>query len=103
MQYETNNLSNNWITTGIKLSCKCKAFPYIMSKTTNCSKIKIHYIQYCRVLWKVIRKAKVMYYNELLSSSTKILKRLRTLLIMKLILHPIRSLLRLNLNLVTKI
>jgi len=27
-------------------------------------------IQYCRVLRKVIRKAKEMYYNELLSSST---------------------------------
>jgi len=41
-----------------------------MSKTTNCSKITACYIKYCRVLRKVIRKAKEMYYNELLSSST---------------------------------
>jgi len=41
-----------------------------MSKTTNCSKIQVYYIQYCRVLRKVIRSAKEMYYNELLSSST---------------------------------
>ena len=41
-----------------------------MSKTTNCSKLKVHYIQYCRVLRKVIKKAKEMYYNELLSLST---------------------------------
>ena len=71
MQYVTNNVSNNqWITTGIKISCKCKRFFYIMSKTTNCSKIKVHLIQYCSVLQKVIRKAKAMYYSELLSSST---------------------------------
>ena len=50
--------------------CKCKKYLYIMSKTTNCSKIQVYYIQYCRVLRKVIRSAKEMYYNELLSSST---------------------------------
>ena len=42
-----------------------------MSKTTNCSKITVYYIQYCRVLRKIIRKAKEMYYNELLLSSSK--------------------------------
>ena len=40
-----------------------------MSKTTNCSEIKVHYIQYCSVLEKIIRKAKEMYFSELLSSS----------------------------------
>jgi len=61
---------NLWIITRIKISCNCKTFLYIMSKTTNCSKIKVRYIQYCIVLQKVIRKAKEIYYNELLSSST---------------------------------
>jgi len=71
LQYLTNNVSNyHWITAGIKVSCKPKKYLYIMSKTTNCSKIKVYYIQYCRMLRKVIRKAKGMYYNELLSSST---------------------------------
>jgi hypothetical protein len=71
MQYVTNNVSNNhWITTGIKVSCKHKKYLYIMNKTTNCSKIKVYYIQNCRVLRKVMRKAKEMYYKELLSSST---------------------------------
>ena len=41
-----------------------------MSKTTSCSTIKVHHIQYCSALQKVIRKAKEMYYNEWLSSST---------------------------------
>ena len=68
MQYVTNKVSNNhWITTGIKISCKRKKYLYIMNKTTNCSKIKI---QYFRVLRKVIRKAKEMYNNELLSLPT---------------------------------
>ena len=71
MQYVHNKVSSNhWITTGIKVSCKRKKYLYIMSKTTNCSKIQVSYIQYCRVLRKVIRKAKEMYCNELLSSST---------------------------------
>jgi len=43
---------------------------YTMSKTTNSSKIKEYCIQYCRVIRKIIRKAKEMYYNKLLSSST---------------------------------
>ena len=56
MQYVTNNVSNNhWITARIKVSCKCKKYLYIMSKTITCSKIKVHYIQYCRVLQKIIR------------------------------------------------
>ena len=43
MQYVTKNVSINfWITTRIKISCNCKKFLYIVSKTTNCSKIKVH-------------------------------------------------------------
>ena len=62
MQYVTNNVSNNqWITTGIKISCQRKKFLHINSKTNNCSEIKVNYIQYCRVLRKLIRKAKEMY------------------------------------------
>jgi hypothetical protein len=41
-----------------------------MSKTMNYSKIKANFIQYYNVLWRVIRKAKEMYYNEMLASST---------------------------------
>jgi len=52
------------------MSCKHKKFLYIMSKTTNCSNVKAHYIHYCNVLSRVIRKAKEMYYNEMLTSST---------------------------------
>ena len=61
MQYVTNNVfSNHWITAGIKTSCKLNKIYYIMSKKINCNKIKLHYIQCCRMLQKIIRKAKVM-------------------------------------------
>jgi len=71
MLYVAYKVSNNhWITIGIKTSCKRKKNLYIMSKATKFSKIKVYYIQYCRVLRKVIRGAKEMYYKELLSSST---------------------------------
>ena len=42
-----------------------------MSKTTKCSKIEVYYIQYCRLLRKIIRKAKEMYNSELCSSTNK--------------------------------
>ena len=104
MQFVTNNVSNNhWITAGIKVSCKCRKYLYIMKKTTNCSKIEVHYIQYCRVLQKVSRKTKEMYCSELFSSSTNKSKTFWASLIMKRALRPVRSLLRLNLNMVTKI
>jgi len=103
MQYVANNVSNSqWITTGIKISCKHKTFLYIMSKTTKCLKIKVHCNRHGGMLWKVIRKAEELCYNEMLTLSAN-LKCLGSLLTMKLVLHLIRSSLRLNLNLVQKI
>ena len=104
IQYVTNNVSNNhWITPGIKISCKCKKFLHIMSKTTNCSKIKVHYTKYYSVSQKVIRKTKKCTTMNCYLPIQINLKLLRTLLIMKMVLHLIRSLFRMNLNLVTKI
>jgi hypothetical protein len=100
----TDKVSNNhWNTNGSNVSCECKKYLYIMSKTTNCSEIKVYYIQYCRVLRKVITKAKEMYCNECYHCLQINLKRLGTLLIMIFVLHPVRNVLRLNLNLVTKL
>jgi hypothetical protein len=71
MQYVTNNVSNNqWITNGIKISCKRKKYLYMMSKITSCLKFNEYYVRYCALLRKVIRKTKEMYYNEMLTSST---------------------------------
>jgi len=45
-----------------------------MSKTTNCSKTIVRYIQYCIVFEKVIRKAKEMLSSELLFLYTNLSK-----------------------------
>jgi hypothetical protein len=103
MQYVTHNVSNNhWIAAGIKVSCKQKKYLYIISKTIKCNKIKLHYIQYCRVLQKIIRKAKVMYYNELLLHLQINIKSPGALLIINLYCIQGRNLLIQNLNLVTR-
>jgi len=86
MQYVTSNVSNyHCITTGIKISCKRKKFLYIRNKTTNSSKIKVCYIQYCNVLWEVIEKLKKCATMNCYLHLQINLKCLRTLLIMKLV------------------
>jgi hypothetical protein len=42
----------------------------MMSRITSHSKLKEYYTRYCSLLRKVIRKAKEMYYNEMLTAST---------------------------------
>jgi hypothetical protein len=70
-QYVAGNISKNcWVTTGIRISRKHKKFLYIMSKASNCLKIKARYIRYCSLLRKVTRKAKEVYYNDPITSST---------------------------------
>ena len=103
MQYVTNNVPNNyWVTTGIKISCQRKKLLYIMSKTTNCFKIKVHYTQYCIVLWNVTRKAIEMYHNEL-SSSTNKSKMSWNITNNEIGTASNKKFIRLNLNLVTNI
>ena len=63
--------NNHLITIGIKVCCKSRNYLYVMSKTTKCYKIKVYYIQYCRLLRKIIRKPKEMYNSELCSSTNK--------------------------------
>ena len=61
-----------------------------MSKTINCNKIKLPYIEYCRVLQKIIRKTKEMYYNELLLHLQINIKSLGTLLTLILLKWKMR-------------
>jgi len=66
---ETKQNNNHWITAGIKVSCKHKKSLYILNKTTNSPIIKAFCTQYSTRLRKVIRKAKHLYYNELIKTS----------------------------------
>jgi hypothetical protein len=54
----TNNKKNDWIMQGIKISCKHKRNLYTFTKNSNGLKAKAHYVNYCRILKKVIREAK---------------------------------------------
>jgi len=58
----TKGKNNHWITLSIRISCWHKKI-YILSKTSNKSKIKAHYTLYCNILRRTIRKAKEMYYT----------------------------------------
>ena len=51
MQNVINKTKNNqWLTGGIKVSCKCKKSLYTLSKTTNSPIIKAYYTQYSIIL-----------------------------------------------------
>lgn len=51
----TNNKNNDWITQGIKISCKHKRSLYTFTRNSNDPKAKTHYINYCRIIKKVIK------------------------------------------------
>jgi hypothetical protein len=48
----TKEKKNDWITQGVKISCKCKRSLYTLTKNSNVSKAKAHYIKYCKILKK---------------------------------------------------
>lgn len=71
MQYVVNTMyKNQWITNGIRVSCRRKKYLYMISRVTRYPKIKEYYARYCSILRTVISKAKEMYYNEMLTDST---------------------------------
>jgi ribosomal protein L33 len=77
--FPTQNLTlncknNGWITQGIRLSCRHKQSLYIFSRNSNNYLIKLYYKLYCSILRKVIREAKSIYYNHLISSSDNKIK-----------------------------
>jgi hypothetical protein len=64
-----NRNRNAWITKGIKISSKRKKTLYILSNITQNPKLRSHYKTYSKILSDVIRTAKKMHYNNLLSRS----------------------------------
>jgi hypothetical protein len=65
---------NGWITTGIRISCKRKQSLYIICRTSGNRLAQEYYKKYCKVLKKVIVKAKKNYYNRQIESSSNKLK-----------------------------
>ena len=66
--------NNSWMTPGIRISCKCKRYLYLLTKNSNDGSLKNHYKQYCKILATVIREAKRCMYNNQLTNSTNKIK-----------------------------
>lgn len=65
-----NLYSNLWITKGIKISCKRKKYLYLMMRDSNYPGLKEYYTRYCTLLRKVIRRAKVKYYEGMIMNAS---------------------------------
>jgi hypothetical protein len=65
--------NNEWITKGIKTSCRYKRELYLNCRSSDNQIMKIHYRKYCRILTQVIKEAKRLHYNkQLLESDNKV-------------------------------
>jgi hypothetical protein len=60
---------NNWITQGIKTSCKHARSLCALTKNRNDRKVKALYIKYCEILRKVMKEAKQQHYSMLIAKS----------------------------------
>jgi hypothetical protein len=63
---------NNWITQGIKISCRHKRSLYILNRRSNNPHIRTHYNKYCKTLSRVIKEAKREYYFRLIKKAVKL-------------------------------
>jgi exonuclease III len=66
--------TNNWITPGIRNSCRHKRELYLLLRNKNDTKSKSYYKLYCRILSRVINAAKRMHYDGLIANSNNKMK-----------------------------
>jgi len=60
------------MSKGIKIAINHKTELYLSSRNRKNPKFKKHYKSYCKLLWKVIKEAKILQYNkQILISSNK--------------------------------
>jgi len=72
--YESMKDKNEWITQGIKISCKHKRSLYAFPKNSNDPKAKMHYIKYCHIPRKLKKGAKKQHYFILIAKSDNKIK-----------------------------
>jgi hypothetical protein len=63
--------NNDWITPGIKISCQCKRELYLLYRNNNDPHFKNYYKSYCRTLSSVVKAAKRLHYDRLVTNSNK--------------------------------
>jgi len=64
MKIKNNSNTISWITSGIKTSCKRKRELFLLNRNNNNPALKKYYKTYCRILAKVIKEAKRLFYNS---------------------------------------
>lgn len=69
-----DNKQKQWLTKGIKVSCKKKRELYLLCRTTSDNILKSYYNNYCKLLNKVITKAKQLHFQDLISVSNNKVK-----------------------------
>ena len=69
-----STISKPWITRGIKISCDQKRELYLGTRDTKEIKRKVHYKHYCKILTKVIKEAKRLYYKKVITKSKNKMK-----------------------------
>jgi hypothetical protein len=75
IQYKSYKTKHNeWITKGIKISCKRKRNLYNIHKQTNNLQVKEYCKKYCAILKKVIIDAKKLFYNKYIELSSNRVK-----------------------------
>jgi hypothetical protein len=67
-------IKNDWITQGIKISCKRKRSLYIYGRNSNDPNTRAFYIKYCKILNNVIKEAKKQHYCRLIVKSDNKIK-----------------------------
>jgi hypothetical protein len=65
---------NDWITQGIKTSCKHKRSLYNFTNNSNDPKANAHYIEYCDIPRKVTNGAKKQHHSRLIAKSNNIIR-----------------------------
>jgi len=68
------NISNNWITKGIKISCKRKRELYLLKRNSNNPQAIRFYNKYCSILKNVITEAKKMHIRHQIHHSDNLMK-----------------------------
>jgi hypothetical protein len=66
---KTQHNYEQWITKGIKTSCKRKRELLILCRHSNDLNLKNYYKRYCKLLTKVISAAKRLHYNRIILNS----------------------------------
>jgi hypothetical protein len=69
-----NFRNNNWITTGIKVSCQHKRELFLQCRNLEGNNFKKFYKVYCRILTEVIKAAKKLNYDRLITNSRNEMK-----------------------------